>query len=581
MSAETGAAVPSPGPYRVVAPRCEPVAGQESPWPLRIADPAFAFDVEADVVIVGGGCGGLATALFSRWLGDDVVLAEKAPELGGTTYKGAFWYWVPNNGFLQAEGIADPEEDFIRFCTKTSLPERYDPGSPRFGATEWEHSMFRAIYESSWPAAKLLAERDVLPYRSRRGLPTYYELSEDRVPKGRALAPARANKEGTNGGRVAIEDMSAAAIESGVDIRLGYRVQRLVLRDRAVLGVVATTVDGRSWAIGARKGVVFASGGFTHDAEMCRNFLSLPSVGGCAARTNEGDFVRIGTAVGAQLGNMQYAWRCPVPLEGVVSGNPHMVGTFALGGDSSICVNYRGRRVANEKLPYNEFAQYMGEWDPVKCEYPNRIMIQIWDSHAQEHSATTGLGGSPIVPDGEDQSHVVRGDSLPALVEAIRKRLERYREVTGDFELDELFLDNLKSTIVRWNSMAKNGVDEDFHRGDRMIERSMAWPVDPNPAKLNSTMWPISEHGPYFAVLLAPGTLDTKGGPVTNPDGQVLDSNLNPIPGLYGVGNCVASASRRAYWAAGATLGPILGFSYRAANAVHLEEERPLAGQRS
>ena len=43
---------------------------------------ASDFDVVADIVVVGGGGGGLPAALFSRWLGNDVVLLEKAPELG-------------------------------------------------------------------------------------------------------------------------------------------------------------------------------------------------------------------------------------------------------------------------------------------------------------------------------------------------------------------------------------------------------------------------------------------------------------------------------------------------------------------
>jgi hypothetical protein len=45
----------------------------------------------------------------------------------------------------------------------------------------------------------------------------------------------------------------------------------------------------------------------------------------------------------------------------------------------------------------------------------------------------------------------------------------------------------------------------------------------------------------------------------------------NAIAGLYGVGNCVASASARAYWAGGATLGPILAFAYLAARSAHKE----------
>jgi hypothetical protein len=47
------------------------------------------------------------------------------------------------------------------------------------------------------------------------------------------------------------------------------------------------------------------------------------------------------------------------------------------------------------------------------------------------------------------------------------------------------------------------------------------------------------------------GNLDTKGGPKATPDGQVLDTSDQAIPGLYGVGNCVASASARAYLPSG------------------------------
>jgi predicted oxidoreductase len=84
-------------------------------------------------------------------------------------------------------------------------------------------------------------------------------------------------------------------------------------------------------------------------------------------------------------------------------------------------------------------------------------------------------------------------------------------------------------------------------------------------------MFPFAGKGPYYATLMTGGNLDTKGGPATNADGQVLDAMNKPIPGLYGAGNCVASASARAYWAGGATLGPFLAFAYLAANAANRE----------
>ena len=124
-----------------------------------------APDAVADVVVVGGGGGGLPTALFSRWLGNEVVLLEKAPELGGTAKKAAFWYWVPNNAPMRALGLVDEEPDFLRYVARLARPTAYDPTSPTLGLSQWEYDMCRAIYESASPAAELLAEKGALPYR--------------------------------------------------------------------------------------------------------------------------------------------------------------------------------------------------------------------------------------------------------------------------------------------------------------------------------------------------------------------------------------------------------------------------------
>jgi predicted oxidoreductase len=75
-------------------------------------------------------------------------------------------------------------------------------------------------------------------------------------------------------------------------------------------------------------------------------------------------------------------------------------------------------------------------------------------------------------------------------------------------------------------------------------------------------MYPISDSGPYYATIVCAGTLDTKGGPPTNTNGQVLDVDGNPVPGLYAVGNCAANATGQAYLAGGGTIGPFFTFGY-------------------
>jgi hypothetical protein len=543
----------------------------------KSAAPAAAkgkFDGEFDVIVVGSGIAGLATASFTCWQGDKVLVLEKASQLGGTTRKAAFWYWVPNNAAMRAAGTKDPKKDCIRYMARLSRPEMYSADAPRFGMPEWEYSQYEAIYDNASTATELLSKKGALEYRHCDFVPDYWaELPEDKAPKGRVLLPKGARESMSDGGEVAVKTMSAAAKRDGIDIRSSHRVQRVIKNGKGeIIGVEADTAKGKKRFF-ARKAVVFCSGGFTHNVELRKNYQSAPVYGGCAALSNEGDFVYIASGVGAQLRNMNYAWMCPIVFEKAMARDPGLIGTFSPCGDSMIYVNKEGRRVANEKLAYNEMAQVFFQWDGARSEYPNLLLIAVWDQRSQEHSASDEYGRF-IVPPGTDDAHVIKGATLAALSKGVGERLARYARVTGGLQLAPDFEKTLAESIQRFNGFAASGRDFDFRRGERQVEHLFNGAVAPSPSAPNPTMFPISEEGPFYAALLTGGNLDTKGGPKTNVSGQVLDDQDKPIAGLYGVGNCVASASARAYWAGGATIGPILAFAHLTAAAAHKERKK-------
>jgi hypothetical protein len=248
-----------------------------------------------------------------------------------------------------------------------------------------------------------------------------------------------------------------------------------------------------------------------------------------------------------------------------------------MAGDSMIWVNKYGRRVTDEKAMYHELAQVFHTWDPVRAEFPNLVLVAIWDQGSEDNftgDLIPGYGyefGNPLVMNRPDRPHVLRAGSLEELIAAIHVRLDQYKDSTGGYALDSSFAENLASTIQQFNELARKGVDTDFHRGEAPMPLFFNGPARPG-NNGNPTLYPISDRGPYYATLMVPSSIDTNGGPRTDRDGRVLDRNRVPITGLYGVGNCVASPFGKAYPAAGATLGPYLTNGYVSGRTVATAE---------
>ena len=168
------------------------------------------------------------------------------------------------------------------------------------------------------------------------------------------------------------------------------------------------------------------------------------------------------------------------------------------------------------------------------------------------------------MPDEPRPDFVLRGETLDELVALVRERVAALAPHTGGLELADGFEAELRATITRFGHHALAGHDPDFGRGRSPIE--LTWAGEPREGLPNPTMAPLAETGPYYCVILGPGALDTKGGPVTDEFGRVLSVGGEPIPGLYGAGNCIASPAGRAYWGPGGTIGPAIVFGGIAAD---------------
>lgn len=525
------------------------------------------WDEETDVVIVGSGGAALAAAVGAAQNGAKVIILEKGPVVGGTTAKSGGAFWIPNNPYMQQKGIADPKPDAMRYMAKVAFPQLYRPNDKTLGLSQLNYDLLSYFYDHGARITKTLSDSGAMLSQQQLGatglLPDYQgQLPENKHMVGRTLQPSDRNGGPGFGGDM-IRQLAAFAQNKGAPVRVEHAVVKVLQDDaKRVIGVEVDAPDGRLF-IRARKGVIFGSGGFTQNVAMRNNYLRIPVLGGCAVPTNQGDLVNFAIELGAKLGNMNEAWLQQEVVEEVVQFSSVPFGAFLLGGDSMMVVNKLGRRMYDEKHVYNERTRSHSVWDATRGEYVNLYQFMVFDDHA-----IAAGGGQLMPPVGADlPSHIIKAATWKELADAIQGRLDKLADRIGPFHLDPDFLPNLQETLVRFNGFANKGVDLDFHRGELPIEHAFHVPGKNND-KPNKWLYPISDTGPYYCIILGAGTLDTKGGPVTNVNGQVLNTRDEPIAGLYAAGNCAASPSGQSYWGAGGTLGLAITYGYLAGEHV-------------
>ncbi|MDF9867283.1 3-oxosteroid 1-dehydrogenase [Bacilli bacterium PM5-3] len=530
-------------------------------------------DDHCDVVVVGSGASALVAAITLHLNGFNPIVVEKANKLGGTTARSGGRYWIPNNKHQKDANIIDNKDDCLAYMVRYSYPEKFNSEKKYFGIKKEQFDLLETYYDKAPEMIEFLEENKILETAmdyswKRKPYPDYMDhLKENKGIRGRTLYTKTSSGPASMGSDL-IDILTDYLEKNNIKTMLNSRVIDIIKDSDKVVGVKVDS-KGKELTISSNYGVIFATGGFSHNSDLITRFQPATYYGGCSVPENTGDLVSIAEKHRIKLGNMNNAFKAQSILDMYLKNPDASSSLFYLIGDSILLVNKYGERLMNEKRNYNDRTMKHFVWDENNAEWPNRLMYLIFDSRV----ANLWRGFPPIPMNNiEDSSYILKGKTFKELTKEIRKYVDSIKDEVENYSLSNDFEDGLCKTIIEFNEYAKNGVDEKFHRGsfDYDCEYTTFSPTVPDvewPPKdsKNITMYPFSDEGPYYAIVLAAGTLDTNGGPIINNHAQMIGFDDKSIDGLYGAGNCIASITRNAYWGAGSTIGPGMTYGYIAA----------------
>src|SRR5690606_1329984 len=154
-----------------------------------------AWDAEVDVIAVGSGGAALAAACGAIDNGASVLVLEKADFAGGTTSKSGGGSWVPNSHHMQAAGLEDDRDQFLRYCARVSFPELYNDQSPTFGLMPNNLKLLETFYDNASRVFQKLDETGAHPTTmalswDKKPAPDYHgQIEENGKILGRQTSP--------------------------------------------------------------------------------------------------------------------------------------------------------------------------------------------------------------------------------------------------------------------------------------------------------------------------------------------------------------------------------------------------------
>ncbi|MCB2048025.1 MAG: FAD-dependent oxidoreductase [Novosphingobium sp.] len=549
------------------------------------------FDETFDWVVVGSGAGSVSSALLMKQAGKSVVILEKSPYFGGTTAKSGGVMWIPNNRFMDPG--EDDEEQAITYLDSVVKdgpefpgtspekrrtyvreaprmldfvvgqgvalergshywPDYYDelPGGNKTSRTVTAVPFNKKELPGDWPGKLRLGMLE-MPVRLDDGL-QISNMSRSWAARGvfaktaaRVVMGKLTGKHWVSAGAALQGRMLKAILEkNAADIRLDSPVNEIILDGDKAVGVV-TEKDGKPWRVGANMGILLNAGGFGMNAEMRAKYIPKSSNDWSnAIESSTGDMHREVERIGGELAQMDQMVGFPG------TRGPGFDTAYMKPGTQNVCakphaiqVDQSGERYMNEASSYEHICQTMMERDAVVPAIPSWA---IMDSQYMIKYPLHNKMGSRIPKGWRESGWLKEGNTIEELAEKIGVPPEK-----------------LRATVDRWNGFVDAGLDADFQRGcDREYQGYLGDHLAPQgPAR---TLGKI-EKGPFYAVDVVPGDVDTYGGVMTDCEARVLKKDGSPFGNLYACGITTASPMGDVYPGAGASIGPSMTFGWIAA----------------
>ena len=524
--------------------------GDENDWLGKepdIDETAITETVDTDILIVGAGNGGMFAAAYAAANGLNFRVIEQNANVQDTRH----WYGAVDSAAAKEAG--EPATDKAKLLSEIS---RYASGKcDQRVVKTWinesaaMHDFMRSILEdkygwvcdftsgseAAWPAENAEHNTDYL-----------YPVQEHNYMASESAS-------GTPRNELLLQYIQ----ELGYDVDFKTSLAKLEKNsDGRITGIIAqSTEDDHFIRYNANKGVLLACGGFPGNPYMMEQLdpLGTSVTTACSySPADKGYGIRAAVWAGANLDKeaAPMLFDRGIVAPGVDAGYvdsdsafggkafPGKIRQYNPGTQPFLKVNRNGERFANESCPYNDIVY-------AAAHQPGRVYAQICDANILEDAKRFHtIGCSAQTRNGGEK--YIQGKMDEAIEAGALFKCDTLDELADKMGFTGAAKDTFLATVERYNELYDKQNDEDFGK----------------PAYRLSAI----RTAPFYGCWLGASLLTTEQGIAINEKGQALDTNNQPMEGLYITGDMSGSFFANNYpcLMAGVAMGRTLTYAMKA-----------------